>query len=160
MRPRISIRGCVRWSVCPSVRQSRVIFERQKSRFLRLERLQMTSNNNNNNNDDDNNDKWEPTKWSHLMYPHGTCSFAKARDILTFGFATLTSPFFFRKCPRRPNILPCKLVHGFWFFLPYLHIAGSTLGPNNFLLFHQYVELHFCLIHGIFTNAPDINTQA
>ena len=94
------------------------------------------------------------------MYPRGTCSFAKARDILTFGFATLTSPFFFRKRPRRPNILPCKLVHGFWFFLPYLHIAGSTLGPNNFLLFHQYVELHFCLIHGIFTNAPDINTQA
>ena len=45
---------------CPSVPPSRVIFERRKSRFLRLERLQMTNNNNNNNDDDDdddNNDK-------------------------------------------------------------------------------------------------------
>ena len=42
----------------PSVgRMSRVIFERRKSRFSRLERLRMTNNNNNNNNDDDYNDE-------------------------------------------------------------------------------------------------------
>ena len=50
-------------SVGPSVGLSRVIFERRKSRFLRLERLQMTNSNNNNNNNnnynnsDDNNEK-------------------------------------------------------------------------------------------------------
>ena len=69
-----SVRPSIRPSIRPLVGWSRVIFERRKSRFLRLERLQMT-NNNNNNDDDDDNDKWESTKRSHLMYPRGTCSF-------------------------------------------------------------------------------------
>ena len=39
-------------SVRPSVGPSQDIFERRKSRFLRLEGLQMTNNNNDDNNDE------------------------------------------------------------------------------------------------------------
>ena len=46
MRLRISKRGRVR----PSVSRSRVTFEQRKSRFLRVETLQMTNNTTNNNN--------------------------------------------------------------------------------------------------------------